>query len=280
MRPDQFLGQYAPENILKTLDEMIVGQEHAKRALVSAVWWNMYRCALVDAGQDATLLPAKMNVLLVGPSGIGKTELAKSVARLFSVPWVTTAAPNYSSAGYTGADVDDMLGMLVQAAGGDQAAAERGIVVLDEVDKLRKREFSGQSDVGCEAIQQAMLSLLEGCDAMPRGRAGDRRKVRSHFVTFVGTGAFIGLNVEPGPVQAAALIAEGFIPEFIARWSMRIRMEDIDRAMLGKIIRGQNSALARMSHLFAMHGISLVMDEKAIDSLVDQALKDGVGAGG
>jgi ATP-dependent Clp protease ATP-binding subunit ClpX len=278
MRPDHFLNQYAPEKILEKLEEIVIGQEQAKRALVAAVWWNMYRSALVAAGQDAKLLPAKMNVLLVGPSGIGKTELAKAIAGLFGVPWVTTAAPNYSSAGYTGADVDDMLGLLLQAAGGDQEAAERGIVVLDEVDKLRRRDFGGQSDVGCEAIQQAMLSLLEGCDAMPRGRAGERTKMRSHFVTFVGTGAFVGLNVEPGPVQAASLVTEGFIPEFIARWSMRIRMEDVDREMLRKIIHGRNSALARMSHLFDLHGISLVIDEKAIDSLVNQALKDGVGA--
>ena len=113
-------------------------------------------------------------------------------------------------------------------------------------------------------------------DATPcRGRAGDRTKVRSHFVTFVGTGAFIGLNVEPGPVQAGALIAEGFIPEFIAvvdahphgGCRSRNARQNHSRPELGG---------ARMSHLFGMHGISLVVDEKAIDSLVDQALRDGI----
>ena len=271
MRPDQFLHQFSPEKILKKLEDAVIGQDEAKRALVAAVWWNLYRAALIEAGCDPKLLPAKLNVLLLGPSGIGKTELARSVASLFHVPWVTTSAPGYSSAGYTGADVDDMLGLLLQAASGDQASAEQGIVVLDEVDKLRRREFNGQSDVGCEAIQQALLALLEGCEAMPRCRGGDRVKMRSHSVTFVGTGAFVGLNVDPGPVPAAALVAEGFIPEFIARWSMRIRLQDIDRDMLRKIVMGKRSALHKLSHLFALHGIEFHAEDKAIDLLIQQA---------
>src|SRR5262245_33943028 len=174
MRPDQFLDQYSPERIHRKLEDAVIGQDAAKRAVISAVWWNLYRATLLAAGEDPKLLPAKLNVLLLGPSGIGKTELAKAVAGAFGVPWITTSAPNYSSAGYTGADVDDMLGLLLQAAGGESDRAEHGIVVLDEVDKLRRRDFGGQSDVGCEAIQQAMLSLLEGCEAMPRSRGGDR----------------------------------------------------------------------------------------------------------
>ncbi len=259
MRPDQFLNQFSPEMVLCKLEDSVIGQEEAKRALVSAVWWNLYRAVLIDAGHDPKTLPAKLNVLLLGPSGIGKTELAKSTAGVFGVPWVTTSAPNYSSAGYTGADVDDILGLLLQASGGETTLAERGIVVLDEVDKLRRRDFGGQSDVGCEAIQQAMLALLEGCEAMPRlPPGGDRMKMRSHYVTFVGTGAFVGLNVDPGPVPAAALIADGFIPEFVARWSMRIRLHDINREMLRKIAIGKRSAINKLANLFAIHGIEFV----------------------
>jgi hypothetical protein len=148
------------------------------------------------------------------------------------------------------------------------------------VDKLKRRDFGGQSDVGCEAIQQAMLALLEGCEALPRCRGGDRVKMRSHFVTFVGTGAFVGLTTEPGPVPAAALVAEGFIPEFVARWSMRIRLQDVDRGMLRKIAMGKRSALHKLSHLFAMHGIDFVADDRAIDTLIDQAASNGIGARG
>src|SRR4051812_14243736 len=278
MRPDQFLDQYSPENVLNKLEDAIIGQDEAKRSLVSAVWWNLYRSALIAAGYDPKLLPGKLNVLLLGPSGIGKTELAKATASIFGVPWVTTSAPNYSSAGYTGADVDDMLGLLLQAAEGDSAAAEHGIIVLDEVDKLRRRDFGGQSDVGCEAIQQAMLALLEGCEAMPRARGGERVKLRSHFVTFVGTGAFVGIDVAPGSVSADLLISSGFIPEFVARWSLRIRLQDVDREMLRRIVRGKRSALNKLANLFQLHGIEFSADDKAVESLVEQALRDGVGA--
>lgn len=278
MRPDHFLAQLSPENVLGKLQDAVIGQDEAKRSLVSAVWWNLYRSALIDAGYDPKLLPGKLNALLLGPSGIGKTELAKATASIFGVPWVTTSAPNYSSAGYTGADVDDMLGLLLQAADGDSTAAEHGVVVLDEVDKLRRRDFGGQSDVGCEAVQQAMLALLEGCEAMPRARGGERTKLRSHFVTFVGTGAFVGLDVAPGPVSADLLIGNGFIPEFVARWSLRIRLQDVDREMLRMIIRGKRSALNKLANLFQLHGIEFVADDKAVESLVEQALRDGVGA--
>src|SRR5581483_3439274 len=280
MRPDQFLTQFCPENVLKQIDESIIGQDEAKRALVAAVWWNLYRAVLIDAGHDPRTLPPKQNVLLIGPSGIGKTALAKAVAAEFDVPWVTTSAPGYSAAGYTGADVDDMLGLLAQAANGELSLAERGIILVDEIDKLKRRDFGGQSDVGCEAIQQAMLALLDGCEAMPRCRGGDRIRMRSHNVTFVGTGAFVGLTVEPGSVPAAALIADGFIPEFVARWSMRIRLFDVDRALLRKIVLGSNSALNKLNRLFAIHGIEFQTDDKAIDRLIDQASTEGIGARG
>src|SRR5205814_10402365 len=100
----------------------------------------------------------------------------------------------------------------------------------------------------------------------------------SHFVTFVGTGAFVGLDVPPGPVSADLLISSGFIPEFIARWSLRIRPQDVDREMLRRIVRGKRSALNKLANLFQLHGIEFVADDKAVESLVEQALRDGDGA--
>ena len=111
-------------------------------------------------------------------------------------------------------------------------------------------------------------------------RGGDRVKMRSHFVTFVGTGAFVGLNVGPGPVPASAIISDGFIPEFVARWAMRIRLTDVDRDLLRRIVVGKQSALQRLTHLFSLHGIDFCADDKTIDALIDQALADGVGARG
>lgn len=268
-----------PAAIVEKLDAVIVAQSAAKQALAAALWWNQHRRQLIEKGHSPASLPAKQCVMLLGPSGSGKSALARAAADLLKVPVFFTPATSYSIPGLVGLDPDDMIAGLVAAADGKIEAAETGIVVVDEVDKLRRRDFGGQADVGGESIQQGMLSLLEGCDSYPKIRPGERAKVRTDHITFVSTGAFVDLPAPSGPVSADTLIHYGFIPEFVSRFSLRIRMDDLSPADLKNILMtSQSSPTRQLANLFKIHGIELVFDDGALDAVIQSAIEDGVGA--
>src|SRR6185295_476675 len=142
-----------PAKLLEHLNREVYGQRWAKEKLTDALAWNQERLRLIRSGVPASDLPAKANVLLIGPTGCGKTFLTSTAAKFCELPYYSTSATDYSSPGYTGRNLDSILAGLIEAAGGSVFAAERGIIFIDEVDKIRRRNFGGQDDVGGESIQ-------------------------------------------------------------------------------------------------------------------------------
>jgi ATP-dependent Clp protease ATP-binding subunit ClpX len=288
-----------PADLVGRLDD-IVGQRTAKEKLAGALWYNAHRLALIRAGQDGERLPAKQNVLLAGPTGTGKTFLARRAAALCGVPFFATSAASYSAAGYVGLNPEDMIGGLLAAAGGDVARAEAGIVFLDEVDKIRTRDFGGQDDVGGKAVQQALLPFLEGTTALLK-KGDDRLPVRTGGITFIAAGAFAGLDetirrhlrggydideeaLDEEDVRHLCgedLIRFGLIPEFVARFPVRVGLVPLDREGLTRLLRQSGSSpLRQTAHLFGLHGIELRVEDAAVEAVVELALEEGTGARG
>jgi ATP-dependent Clp protease ATP-binding subunit ClpX len=280
-RMDAKKSNLSPQEILAKVDQLIVGQNHAKRSVIAAVHWNSRRAELAAEGVPLHRLPPKQNVLLIGPTGTGKTAIARAVASLMDVPVFRTTATSYSITGLVGLDPEDVITGLLDAAEGDVRRAERGIVVFDETDKLERRDWNGHADVGGQSIQQAMLSLLESCEAFVRGRNYDRVRVSTNHVTFIGTGVFNDAMMPPGQVSADALVRIGFIPEFVARFSSRIRLDNIELKHLRQIAQGSEaSPISQLQYLFSLHGIELIFEQRAIDLLVELGMENGLGVRG
>jgi ATP-dependent Clp protease ATP-binding subunit ClpX len=280
-----------PAWIVARLDERIVGQQAAKQKLAGALWWNRYRRALLAKGVDARSLPERQNVLLAGPTGTGKTLLARAAAELLGVPFLATSAPSYSAAGYTGLNPEDMITALVQVAGGDPARAETGIIFIDEVDKIRQRDLGGHDDVGGKSVQQALLAFLDDTSALIKKSGDEKIAVPTGGITFIAAGAFVGLeevrerrhdgdndHEEAGHrhLSSEDLIEYGLIPEFVARFPVRVGLLPLTRRQLDQLLR--QSSLARYTELFRLHGIDLCVDDAAIDVLLELALLEGTGA--
>jgi ATP-dependent Clp protease ATP-binding subunit ClpX len=288
-----------PAQIVARLDERVVGQDLAKRKLAGALWWNHYRRLLGGSGIDAATLPPRRNVLLAGPSGTGKTLLVRSAAELFGAPCFITAATSYSRVGYVGLNPEDMIAGLLQAAGGDVALAETGIVLLDEVDKLRKRDL-GQDDVGGDAVQHMLLTLLEGSPMLVKRPGGDDRvAVDTAGITFIASGAFAGLEevvlrrLRRGHdidgrsldedayrhLSADDLVGYGLIPEFVARFPVRAGLVPLRRDQLDYLLRdAPGSPLGQLVRLFELHGIELVVEDSAALAVLDLAVAENTGA--
>ncbi len=289
-----------PAQIVARLDERIVGQDLAKQKLAGALWWNNYRRLLIADGIDAATLPPRRNVLLAGPSGTGKTLLARSAAELFAAPCFVTSATSYSRVGYVGLNPEDMIGGLLALCGGDTALAERGLVFLDEVDKLRKRDLGGHDDVGGDAVQQMLLTLLDGTPLLVK-KAGcdDKVAVDTSGITFVASGAFTGLedvvlrrlrrghDIDGDRLDEDAyrhlaaddLVNYGMLPEFVARFAVRVGLVPLGRQQMEHLLRHlPTSPLRRTVNLFRLHGIELVVEDSAIEALLELALAENTGA--
>ncbi len=304
-----------PKEIYDFLDEYVIGQDEAKRTLSVAVY-NHYKRIQMSQGDENEIELQKSNILLLGPTGCGKTLLAQTLAKLLNVPFAIADATALTEAGYVGEDVENILLKLIQAADYDVKKAETGIIYIDEVDKVARKSESPSitRDVSGEGVQQALLKILEGTTASVPPQGG-RKHPHQEFLTidttnilFICGGAFANLDKviekrvghkgigfgaaisarsehDPGKIFAQCLpedlVNYGLIPEFIGRLPVTSAVHQLTRADLISILTEPRNALTKQFQtFFAFDGIELVFADDALDCVADKALKRETGARG
>lgn len=300
-----------PKQIKEKLDEYVIGQDEAKKVISVAVY-NHYKRILYDQQDDVDI--EKSNIILVGETGTGKTLIARTIAKLLDVPFCIADATVFTEAGYVGEDVESILTRLLQAADYDVARAERGIVFIDEIDKIARKGADNPSitrDVSGEGVQQSLLKLLEGSivNVPPQGgRKHPEQKfieVNTKNVLFVGSGAFnsidkiiaermntnvIGYNKKKHDIDkknmmqyisAHDLKSFGLIPELCGRFPVITYMNALDANALRRIlVEPKNALVKQYERLFKLDGITLTFDDDSLDYIVNKAVELKLGARG
>lgn len=307
-KPDDNPVSYDPQSIKAFLDQYVIGQDAAKRVLSVAIANHYKRITFPPIHVDIQ----KGNVLLIGPTGSGKTHMAKTVAKYLNVPFVVADATSLTEAGYVGDDVESMISMLLNAADGDVSRAERGIVFIDEIDKIARKSESTSitRDVSGEGVQQALLKLVEGtiCRVPASGGrkhpTGDKIEVNTKNILFIAGGAFVGLKdlvasrVKGTSIGFSATIADdsegdlkevgpddlikfGLIPEFIGRFTTTVAIEELTKdEMIRVLTEVKNNYPDQYKYLLSLDDIELSFTADALDQLAENTMKLKTGARG
>lgn len=306
----EFSFRLKPREIARHLDRFVIGQDEAKKVLGTALCDHFQHVRLTLEGRPAPFYQ-KQNILLLGPTGVGKTHLIRSAADLIGVPFVKADATKFSETGYVGGDVDDLVRDLVRRAGGDIARAEFGIIYLDEIDKLAGGVESGGRDVSGRGVQTNLLKLLEDGEvplvspsdvnaqvqsalASARGQGGGRPDVIStRNILFVASGAFSGLEEiirnrtgkdhrsHHSMARTSDFIKFGLEPEFVGRLPVRVACHPLDADTLFRILKESESSLLRQyERSFAAYGIRVSFRDDALRRIAEMALPEETGARG
>ena len=299
----------APHKIKETLDQYVIGQEKAKKVMSVAVY-NHYKRVATDTMDEIEI--EKSNMLMIGPTGCGKTYLVKTLAKLLDVPLAIADATSLTEAGYIGDDIESVVSKLLAAADNDVERAEHGIIFIDEIDKIAKKKNTNQRDVSGEAVQQGLLKLLEGSEVeVPVGATSKNAMVpmvtvNTRNILFICGGAFEGIDriienrMDRGSIGFNAELAGendknisellkdalpqdfvkfGMIPEFLGRLPIVFTLKGLDKEMLVKILKEpKNAILKQYQKLLALDEVKLEFDDSALEAIAEKAMEKDTGA--